>query len=144
MCDMYNYVFTSSSIQNHTNYAWRPIYSAVKSVVFAIGKLQPPVIPFMPLLLKGLFVCVCTSDLLCDYMLWLFRYHIYKWRKWNLHRWFSEFWKNGRYFVTVCEYIANSSAGTNVYFPHSKVLLLKRTNVRMFVLFSFYIRRFYC
>ena len=33
----------------------------------------------------------------------------------------------------VKPYIGNS-AGTNVYFPHSKVPLLKRTNVRMFVL----------
>ena len=31
----------------------------------------------------------------------------------------------------MMELALNSSAGTNVYFPHSKVLLLKRTNVRI-------------
>ena len=31
------------------------------------------------------------------------------------------------------------SAGMNVYFPHSKVLMLKQMNVRMFVLLGLFI-----
>ena len=86
------------------------IFCLVKSMIndhtlydFAIGKLLPPVIPFMPLLLKGLIMSIHHTSYV--YVLWLFRYHVYKWRKWNLHRWFSEFWENGNYFVTVWEYI---------------------------------------
>ena len=32
---------------------------------------------------------------------------------------------------------AQSSAGTNVYLPHSKVLLIKRMNVRIICFFDF-------
>lgn len=34
-------------------------YTDYAVYAFAIAKLQPPVIPFMPLLLKGLVVCTC-------------------------------------------------------------------------------------
>ena len=40
---------------------------------------------------------------------------------------------------SIVDNLAISSAGTNIYFPHSKVLLLKRTNVRMFVLLGLFI-----
>ena len=33
--------------------------------------------------------------------------------------------------------IIQGSAGTNVYLPHSKVLLIKRTNVRIICFFDF-------
>ena len=41
--------------------------------------------------------------------------------------------------LMVCHVILclSNSAGTNVYLPHSKVLLIKRTNVRIICFFDF-------